>query len=79
MPKPKQKKGSKVNPFPVPQTLIFFGAVAMDDAMETGNLAPYQERPRTFPNMRSKPSTPLVVTLSPLSLETPLPNASQLL
>lgn len=28
--------------------------------METGNLAPYQERPRTFPNMRSKPNTPLV-------------------
>ncbi|XP_024979759.1 pyrophosphate-energized membrane proton pump 3 isoform X3 [Cynara cardunculus var. scolymus] len=53
-------QGSKVNPFPVPQTLIFFGAVAMDDAMETGNLAPYQERPRTFPNMRSKPSTPLI-------------------
>ncbi|KAL8192323.1 hypothetical protein R6Q57_027508 [Mikania cordata] len=32
----------------------------MDDAMETGNLPPYQERPRTFPNMRSKPSLPLM-------------------
>ncbi|KAJ0583010.1 putative inorganic diphosphatase [Helianthus annuus] len=32
----------------------------MDDAMETGNLAPYQERPRTFPDMRSKPSIPLI-------------------
>ncbi|KAL7131053.1 hypothetical protein ABFS83_13G174000 [Erythranthe nasuta] len=35
----------------------------MDDDMETGNLGPYQERPRTFPNMRSKPYTPLIFRL----------------
>ncbi|XP_057504986.1 pyrophosphate-energized membrane proton pump 2 isoform X1 [Actinidia eriantha] len=32
----------------------------MDDEMESGNLGPYQDRPRTFPNMRSKPYTPLI-------------------
>ncbi|KAF1898654.1 hypothetical protein Lal_00023663 [Lupinus albus] len=33
----------------------------MDDEMETGTLlSPYQGRPRTFPNMRTKPYTPLI-------------------
>ncbi|KAG8365018.1 hypothetical protein BUALT_Bualt18G0059300 [Buddleja alternifolia] len=32
----------------------------MDDDMEGGNLGPYQERPRAFPNMRSKSYTPLI-------------------
>ncbi|XP_027126307.1 pyrophosphate-energized membrane proton pump 3 isoform X1 [Coffea eugenioides] len=32
----------------------------MDDAMESGNLGPYQDRPRIFPNMRTKPYTPLI-------------------
>ncbi|KAL6529542.1 Pyrophosphate-energized membrane proton pump 2 [Orobanche gracilis] len=35
----------------------------MDDDMEGGNLGPYQERQRTFPNMRSKPYTPLIFRL----------------
>ncbi|KAL7087801.1 hypothetical protein ACP275_13G090700 [Erythranthe tilingii] len=35
----------------------------MDDDMESGNMGPYQERPRTFPNMRSKPYTPLIFRL----------------
>ncbi|XP_057766568.1 pyrophosphate-energized membrane proton pump 2 [Salvia miltiorrhiza] len=35
----------------------------MDDDMEGGSLGPYQERPRTFPNMRSKPYTPLIFRL----------------
>ncbi|KAK9229932.1 hypothetical protein WN944_022898 [Citrus x changshan-huyou] len=30
----------------------------MDDDMENGGLGPYQDRPRTFPNMRSKPYVP---------------------
>ncbi|XVF74925.1 hypothetical protein PTKIN_Ptkin13bG0149300 [Pterospermum kingtungense] len=30
------------------------------DDIENGNLGPYQDRPRTFPNMRSKPYTPLI-------------------
>ncbi|XWS19221.1 hypothetical protein CRYUN_Cryun32bG0112300 [Craigia yunnanensis] len=33
----------------------------MRDDVENGNLGPYQDRPRTFPNMRSKPYTPLRV------------------
>ncbi|PKA52779.1 Pyrophosphate-energized membrane proton pump 3 [Apostasia shenzhenica] len=32
----------------------------MDEDMENGNLGPYQERPRVFPNMRTKPYTPLI-------------------
>ncbi|XP_061361344.1 pyrophosphate-energized membrane proton pump 3 isoform X1 [Gastrolobium bilobum] len=32
----------------------------MDDDMESGTLGPYQDRPRTFPNMRSKAYTPLI-------------------
>ncbi|KAK8292730.1 hypothetical protein V6Z12_D06G140300 [Gossypium hirsutum] len=31
----------------------------MGDDVENGNLGPYLDRPRTFPNMRSKPYTPL--------------------
>uniref|UniRef100_A0A2P2K3H0 H(+)-exporting diphosphatase n=2 Tax=Rhizophora mucronata TaxID=61149 RepID=A0A2P2K3H0_RHIMU len=32
----------------------------MIDDVEGGNLGPYQERPRTFPNMRAKPYSPLI-------------------
>ncbi|KAK6263866.1 hypothetical protein SCA6_019300 [Theobroma cacao] len=32
----------------------------MGDDVENGNLGLYQDRPRTFPNMRSKPYTPLI-------------------
>ncbi|KAL2932814.1 Pyrophosphate-energized membrane proton pump 3 [Bienertia sinuspersici] len=32
----------------------------MMDDMENGSMGPYQDRPRTFPNMRTKPYTPLV-------------------
>ncbi|TYH66893.1 hypothetical protein ES332_D06G153400v1 [Gossypium tomentosum] len=32
----------------------------MGDDVENGNLGPYLDRPRTFPNMRSKPYTPLI-------------------
>ncbi|XP_042030862.1 pyrophosphate-energized membrane proton pump 2-like [Salvia splendens] len=35
----------------------------MDDDVEGGSLGPYQERPRTFPNMRTKPYTPLIFRL----------------
>lgn len=34
----------------------------MDDDMENGGLGSYQDRLRTFPNMRSKPYVPLVST-----------------
>lgn len=48
------------NPFPVARRLNSSHAIAMDDEMEGGKLGPYQDRPRTFPNMRSKPYTPLI-------------------
>ncbi|CAL5443590.1 unnamed protein product [Camellia sinensis] len=48
------------NPFPVARRVNSSHAVSMDDEMESGNLGPYQDRPRTFPNMRSKPYTPLI-------------------
>lgn len=50
-------------PFPVARRVNSFQSVAMDDDMEGGNLGSYQERPRTFPNMRSKPYTPLIFRL----------------
>jgi hypothetical protein len=37
--------------------------VVMDEELGNGNLGPYADRPRTFPNMRSKVYTPLVRTL----------------
>lgn len=33
------------------------------DDVENGSLGPFAERPRTFPNMRSKAHTPLVNTI----------------
>ncbi|KAG5538150.1 hypothetical protein RHGRI_025282 [Rhododendron griersonianum] len=48
------------NPFPVARRSNSSHAIAMDDDMESGNLGPYKDRPRTFPNMRSKPYTPLI-------------------
>lgn len=35
-------------------------SMMMDDEMEAGSLGAYQDRPRTFPNMRTKPYTPLI-------------------
>ncbi|XP_042494651.1 pyrophosphate-energized membrane proton pump 2-like [Macadamia integrifolia] len=35
----------------------------MMDDVEDGNLGPYQDRPRTFPTMRSKPYTPLILRI----------------
>ncbi|GFP90241.1 pyrophosphate-energized membrane proton pump 2 [Phtheirospermum japonicum] len=54
-------QSGEFNPFPVARRVNSFQAVAMDDDMEGGNLGPYQERPRTFPNMRTKPYTPLPI------------------
>lgn len=45
---------------PVTRRVNSFQSVTMDDVMESGNLGPYQERLRTFPNMRTKPYTPLI-------------------
>ncbi|KAL1317892.1 hypothetical protein HN51_070095 [Arachis hypogaea] len=32
----------------------------IDDDKEAGSLGPYHDRPRTFPNMRTKPYTPVI-------------------
>lgn len=47
--------------FPVARRANSFHAVAMDDDLEDGNvgLGLYQDRPRTFPSMRSKTYVPL--------------------
>ncbi|KAI7724993.1 hypothetical protein M8C21_017149, partial [Ambrosia artemisiifolia] len=47
-----------LKPQPKPKKKEFRGKKAMmDDAMETGT---YQDRPRTFPDMRTKPTIPLI-------------------
>lgn len=51
------------NSFPVARRVNSAGTMMMGDDVENGNLGLYQDRPRTFPNMRSKPYTPLVRTL----------------
>ncbi|KAK4439864.1 Pyrophosphate-energized membrane proton pump 3 [Sesamum alatum] len=53
-------QSGEFNPFPVARRVNSFQAVAMDDDMEGGI---YQERTRTFPNMRSKPYSPLIFRL----------------
>ncbi|KAL0362751.1 UNVERIFIED_CONTAM: Pyrophosphate-energized membrane proton pump 3 [Sesamum calycinum] len=53
-------QSGEFNPFPVARRVNSFQAVAMDDDMEGGL---YQERTRTFPNMRSKPYSPLIFRL----------------
>ncbi|RVW42824.1 hypothetical protein CK203_079924 [Vitis vinifera] len=50
-------------PFPVARRVNSSHAVTMDDDVESGALGPYQDKPRIFPNMRSKSYTPLVRTL----------------
>lgn len=37
--------------------------IPMDDDMESGVLRSYQDKPRTFPSMRSKPHTPRIIRL----------------
>ncbi|KAI6672111.1 hypothetical protein NL676_006996 [Syzygium grande] len=37
--------------------------MAMDDDMESGALRSYQDKPRTFPSMRTKPHTPRIIRM----------------
>lgn len=53
-------QGGEYNPFPVARRVNSAHTMLMDGDLEDGNLGPYQDRPRTFPNMRSKAYTPLV-------------------
>lgn len=51
-------QGGEYNPFPVARRVNSTHTIMMDeDIMETGT---YHDRPRTFPNMRSKPYSPLI-------------------
>lgn len=51
-------QGGEYSPFPVARRVNSTHTIMMDeDIMETGT---YHDRPRTFPNMRSKPYTPLI-------------------
>jgi hypothetical protein len=56
-------QGSEDIHFPVARRVNSSHKMMIDDDVETGNLGPYQERPRIFPNMRSKPYNPLVRSL----------------
>lgn len=56
-------QGGEYNPsssFPVARRVNSSHSIMMEDDMETGTLGAYQDKLRTFPNMRTKPYTPLV-------------------
>lgn len=53
-------QAGEYNSFPAARRVNSASAMMIGDDVESGNLVPYQDRPRTFPNMRSKPYTPLI-------------------
>ncbi|KAM1010814.1 hypothetical protein ACFX13_046991 [Malus domestica] len=53
-------QGGEYSPFPVAQKVDSIHSMVMDVDVEGGNLGPYQDRPRTFPNMRGKSYNPLI-------------------
>ncbi|KAB5524960.1 hypothetical protein DKX38_022709 [Salix brachista] len=53
-------QGSEDIHFPVDRRVNSSHEMMIDDDVETGSMGPYQERPRIFPNMRSKPYNPLI-------------------
>jgi len=54
--------GGEYNPYPVARRVNSTHSIMMENDMESGalGLGAYQDKPRTFPNMRTKPYTPLV-------------------
>lgn len=63
-------QGGEYSPFPVVRRVNSTHTIMMDeDIMETGT---YHDRPRTFPNMRSKPYTPLVLSYHYISPHFPM-------
>ncbi|KAB5524964.1 hypothetical protein DKX38_022716 [Salix brachista] len=60
-------QGSEDIHFPVDRRVNSSHEMMIDDDVETGSMGPYQERPRIFPNMRSKPYNPLICV--PIFLE----------
>lgn len=53
-------QAGEYNSFPAARRVNSASAMMIGDDVESGNLGPYQDRPRTFPNMRSKSYTPLI-------------------
>ncbi|CAB4302606.1 unnamed protein product [Prunus armeniaca] len=53
-------QGGEYSPFPVARKVNSSHSMVMDVDVEDGNLGPYQDRPRTFPNMRGKSYNPLI-------------------
>lgn len=53
-------QGSEYSPFPVVRRVNSGQTMLMGDDLEDGNLGPYQDRLRTFPNMRGKSYNPLI-------------------
>lgn len=55
-------QSGEFGPFPVARRVNSTHSIMMDD-IENGSMGPYQDRPRTFPDMRTKPYTPLIFRL----------------
>lgn len=65
-------QGGEYNPsssFPVARRVNSSHSIMMEDDMETGTLGAYQDKLRTFPNMRTKPYTPLVSSFLPFNTD----------
>lgn len=56
--------GGEYIPYPIARRVNSSHTVVMDDDLENASLGSYQDRQRTFPDMRSKVNTPLVSTLT---------------
>ncbi|RYR54536.1 hypothetical protein Ahy_A06g029835 [Arachis hypogaea] len=54
------QSGGEYNPYRAPRRVNSSHGMMIDDDKEAGSLGPYHDRPRTFPNMRTKPYTPLI-------------------
>ncbi|XLR15440.1 hypothetical protein S83_043378, partial [Arachis hypogaea] len=52
--------GGEYNPYRAPRRVNSSHGMMIDDDKEAGSLGPYHDRPRTIPNMRTKPYTPLI-------------------
>lgn len=53
-------QGGEYSPYPVVRRVNSTHSIMMDEDMESGALGSYHDRPRTFPNMRTKAYTPLL-------------------
>ncbi|RYR08671.1 hypothetical protein Ahy_B05g076470 isoform C [Arachis hypogaea] len=54
------QSGGEYNPYRALRRVNSSHGMMIDDDKEAGSLGPYHDRPRTFPNMRTKPYTPVI-------------------